>query len=514
MKKALLWMWVSVFTVSVAHAQTFPVNNLTVAGTSAFSGQAVFTLSPTGPTPAAADSSTKLATTQFLTGPGPLGNITPNTGAFTSLSANVSNPGFTYLSPGSGAVARNYAGKFGDTVSITDFGADSSGVADSTSAIQSAITYILSLPTGGSVYMPRGVYKVTSQINIPNTTSVSFTLYGEGSGTKLRYSGSSTVNLFSAGSGTATFGSLYVFADFGVTSPTGGSVTAIALNNINSSLIYNVSVFGNTNALTLNSSYNTRIIGCDFNGQSQYGVTTLVTGTNSLIIENSVISSAGTAAINLAVGGNNIVIRDNDLEANVVTLALANYTSVLFEGNYAENATNSYFSFSGTNNAVDIRQNWLGANTTTTGINNVTGGSFVNNTLYNSAFTYSNTFDFDSGGNVITGTATLAATPYQTSISLINNWTTGPHTPGYKKSSTGIVELRGSITAGSGSGGNTAFVLPSKYWPAQQKVFTVYNGTTGTAIACIVDVNGNVVPVSGASGNVVNLDGIMFNAAN
>jgi len=57
---------------TMAWGQTFPVNNLTVAGTSTFSGlaqfngSAQFAVSPTGPTPAAGDSSTKLATTAFI----------------------------------------------------------------------------------------------------------------------------------------------------------------------------------------------------------------------------------------------------------------------------------------------------------------------------------------------------------------------------------------------------------------------------------------------------------------
>lgn len=52
--------------VGAAQAQTFPVNNLTVAGTSSFFGQSTFTLSPTGPTPSPGDSTTKMATTAFV----------------------------------------------------------------------------------------------------------------------------------------------------------------------------------------------------------------------------------------------------------------------------------------------------------------------------------------------------------------------------------------------------------------------------------------------------------------
>src|ERR1700756_939362 len=65
--------------VGIVHAQTFPVNNLTVAGTSSFTGQSTFTVSPTAPTPVGGDSTTKLATTAFVA----------------SGFAGLSSPGFT-----------------------------------------------------------------------------------------------------------------------------------------------------------------------------------------------------------------------------------------------------------------------------------------------------------------------------------------------------------------------------------------------------------------------------------
>src|ERR1700748_2408668 len=76
---------------SVAFAQTFPVNNLTVAGTSAFTGFATFNLSPLAPTPSTGDSSTKLATTQFV------GTAVANT---VGLYAPLANPVFTGVPAG------------------------------------------------------------------------------------------------------------------------------------------------------------------------------------------------------------------------------------------------------------------------------------------------------------------------------------------------------------------------------------------------------------------------------
>ncbi|WP_321921704.1 beta strand repeat-containing protein [Burkholderia sp. BCC1998] len=114
--------------------------------------------------------------------PGPIGSTTPGTGAFTTLSASTSNPSLNFLATGTGAVARSYASKFGDIVSAVDFGADPTGAADSTTAINNAITAVSS--AGGTVYLPNGTFKITASIVLPNTNA-SVNLIGNGLGTKI-----------------------------------------------------------------------------------------------------------------------------------------------------------------------------------------------------------------------------------------------------------------------------------------------------------------------------------------
>jgi hypothetical protein len=71
----------------------------------------------------------------------------------------------TYTPAGSGAVARSAASKFGDVVSVKDFGAVGDGVTDDTAAIQAAVTYVNGLG-GGTVYLPQGNYIITAPISI------------------------------------------------------------------------------------------------------------------------------------------------------------------------------------------------------------------------------------------------------------------------------------------------------------------------------------------------------------
>lgn len=63
-----------------------------------------------------------------------------------------------FTQTGTGAINRSWNGKVGETVSVTDFGADPSGVADSTAAIQNAINAAL------RVNFPPGTYKITGPV--------------------------------------------------------------------------------------------------------------------------------------------------------------------------------------------------------------------------------------------------------------------------------------------------------------------------------------------------------------
>lgn len=77
---------------------------------------------------------------------------------------------------------------------VVTYGADPTGVADSTTAIQNAIN---SITNGGDVYFPNGTYKVTSTLNIGNGTGIAAPLISTLNG--------SSITTLNGGSATTPF---------------------------------------------------------------------------------------------------------------------------------------------------------------------------------------------------------------------------------------------------------------------------------------------------------------------
>lgn len=89
----------------------------------------------------------------------------------------------TYTPAGSGAVARSAASKFGDVVSVKDFGAVGDNVADDTAAIQAAIN--AAYAANKALYIPGGRYRITALTFAPTdpvATGQGLRIYGDTSG--------------------------------------------------------------------------------------------------------------------------------------------------------------------------------------------------------------------------------------------------------------------------------------------------------------------------------------------
>jgi hypothetical protein len=83
-----------------------------------------------------------------------------------------------FLQAGSGAVVRTAQSKMRDVVSVLDFGADPTGIADSTTAIQNAITAAVS---AGAQVVAQGTFRTSSKITVKCDADFSgaiFNVYG------------------------------------------------------------------------------------------------------------------------------------------------------------------------------------------------------------------------------------------------------------------------------------------------------------------------------------------------
>ena len=134
-----------------------------------------------------------------------VGNVNANAVASASLAASGGAGLVGYSQGASGSVLRTQAEKNQESVSVLDFGADPTGVADSTAAIQDALN------TGHLVLLPAGDYLVSSTLTKSSN-------YGGivGAGFQSRIiTNSATGDIFSIGNGTAQISGL-IFRDFRV----------------------------------------------------------------------------------------------------------------------------------------------------------------------------------------------------------------------------------------------------------------------------------------------------------
>ena len=117
----------------------------------------------------------------------------------------------TYTPAGTGAVTTTVQAKLRQTVSVLDFGADPTGVADSTTAIQNAIN------SGGRVYAPVGTYRISNTLSVPDALQ----LYGDGIGKSIFSFTASSKSLFTfAGHDNCSFIGLEFLSTLGQESAT------------------------------------------------------------------------------------------------------------------------------------------------------------------------------------------------------------------------------------------------------------------------------------------------------
>jgi hypothetical protein len=120
---------------------------------------------------------TNTASNPIITIPAVTANMvtTGDTGTVTTamLTSNAATQS-SYNQGGTGSVSRTIQTKLQEFLSVLDFGADPTGVADSTTAIQNAINYAQTLTNGtpATVSFPAGTFKITTSLNVTKAISI------------------------------------------------------------------------------------------------------------------------------------------------------------------------------------------------------------------------------------------------------------------------------------------------------------------------------------------------------
>jgi len=388
MKKIIVSLFL-VFVAVAAGAQTFPVNNLVVNGTSQFTGQGNFTLSPTAPTATAGDSSTKLATTAFvgtavstgLSGTTPVAATNAALQALpTTSTSQIWRIGFTtsgdappllYTASGSPCSLNAGAGDNGSQVKssnnlcwiaslgpgsadVREWGAIGNGSTNNTVAMQAAHN------TGRLIYYPQGTYSFT------NLTMTAGGIVGDGESlTQLQSTDISTANIitYSAvniipGQFAPVFKSFALIGNIsgGKTVGAGLFVTAPSSEN-QGGQFYAVMIYNCPTSLAFGAASNWVVQNSKFINYIAAGI--VVNNTNTAdsgdsLITGSLINtslSSGTAyAINYQSSGG-LKILGNKLNGGkfgifVGLTATASTSDLLITGNSIENETTANISLS------------------------------------------------------------------------------------------------------------------------------------------------------------------------
>lgn len=418
--------------------------------------------------------------------------------------------GMTWQPPGVGAVQRTVQDGLRDVVSVNvkNYGAIGDDVANDRAAIQAAIDYAASLPNGGEVFFPAGVYRMNAAVNVPNSKSL--ILRGEGDGAKLRLFSGAGGQILNCGSA-SIFSTRLVIKSLFFQGPSGGTSKGITLLNCNTARIEDCVFQNQTVGVESASSFAIELTGNVFDVCSLYGFIA-TTACHNAIIERNNFFTCQTQAVRFDVLSDNLVIDNNNFEFCGSNILLNNCTAVSIRGNYIEYQSNACFEFIGTCRNVSIEHNWIALGTgggAIAALQNIVGGGFRLNTIFDQTVTTAATLvDFEIGANYKYGTGTMAVQNW-IAPALLNSWANqANYNPaGYRKDENNIVHLRGNLI--SGTVGTVAFNLPAGYRPAN---FGTYGsaGTSGVA-ACEIRPNGDVF-ISVAPSNQAGLNGISFKA--
>ena len=156
------------------------------------------------------------------------------------------------------------------TISVTDYGAKGNGIADDSLAIQNALN---SFANGGTIIFPKGTYKVNNALLFYSNQTLWFEigaviLQGASIDNLLRTYSESTWGEYDGVHDCLIYGATFD----GGTYTTNNTLVGIshAKNIIFERCVFK-NAYGNWHNLEINSSYNVKVINCEFEGSRKTG---------------------------------------------------------------------------------------------------------------------------------------------------------------------------------------------------------------------------------------------------
>lgn len=360
----------------------------------------------------------------------PIGNVTPSTGAFTTLSASstVSGSGFNnYIT------SANTIGLIDSMTNAKAYGAlgNSNGTHgngnDDTTALQNA----LNASANGVLHIPCGTYRITASISETSPTS-NYWIMGDGECTKIYNDGATAFAtfVFNPSSANNNVNPTVKVSGIYFINPnvTGAGQAAVSFTNEERPYFQNNIVYGYQQGVVYVSTFAPVIDHNTFHQLKGSAIDCSIDSScNSGTIWQNGFFSGGIAnsapAINLnapASGINGISIIGNDIEANYTGILFQNVSGAIVHGNYIENQTSSNLFFNSGNASIDFNGNWLGASPTLTLSNNLANSIFENNAIYNYTIGQGTSTSVRQINNTTTGTGSITVP----SIGQLNSNTT------------------------------------------------------------------------------------------
>ena len=237
-------------------------------------------------------------------------NFTELYAANTTLTSSSGSSLVGFLQSGTGATAPTVQAKLRETISALDFGADPTGVADSTTALQAGLTAVGNAG-GGIFFIPTGTYKVTNTLLIPSDVMV------RGAGRQ--------ATILSSPAGTYAGKSVEgsnVYATLAMAAVSNASVYSLTVDHTTGAVNANGIVIVAGNAGLGTASNNCAIVDCEVKFGSSPGHTYLIwslASTGSKILYNYVdggvtTNTPGTEEGIEAYGGTDTLIEGNTVK--------------------------------------------------------------------------------------------------------------------------------------------------------------------------------------------------------